>query len=312
MANHCFIFISMKNQLEFDVIIVGGSYAGLSAAMALGRSLRNVLVIDGGQPCNRQTPHSHNFLTQDGRTPREIALVGKEQVLRYETVRFLEDMAVSGRKTGTGFEIDTQSGETHTARKLILATGLRDRMSDIPGFAECWGISVVHCPYCHGYEYHGQPTGILADGEAAYHYAQLVANLTDKLLILTNGNASFTPEQAARLAKNNIPVVEKEISYLDHDHGLIHRVVFKDGSDISLKAIYSGLPNEQHSGIPEKLGCALNERGLITVDVMQKTTVEGVFAAGDNSSMFRSVASAVATGNLAGAACNKYLTEEDF
>ncbi|WP_353185384.1 NAD(P)/FAD-dependent oxidoreductase, partial [Parapedobacter lycopersici] len=302
----------MKEQQTFDVIIIGGSYAGLSAAMALGRSLRQVLIIDGGLPCNRQTPHSHNFLTQDGVAPREIADLGKSQVLQYDTVRFHDDTAVNGRKSRAGFEIDTQSGRTFMAKKLIFATGLRDIMPNIPGFAGCWGISAIHCPYCHGYEYHGQQTGILANGDAAHHYASLVSNLTRDLTVLTNGKPSFTPDQEAHLAKQHIQVVAKEVGHIDHSKGQIRQVVFKDGSVLPFTVLYAGLPQEQHSDIPGRLGCALNERGLLTVDGLQKTSVDGVFAAGDNSSMFRSVAFAVSTGNLAGAACNKELAEERF
>src|SRR5690606_26609566 len=142
----------MANNKHFDVIIIGGSYAGLSAAMALGRALRNVLIIDGGSPCNRQTPHSHNFITQDGEKPHIIAEKARTQVLQYPTIKFITGIAHSGFKTEFGFTITTKANETFEAKKLIFATGLKDNMPDIKGFSECWGISVIHCPYCHGYE----------------------------------------------------------------------------------------------------------------------------------------------------------------
>src|SRR5690554_5341159 len=151
----------MTEVKDFDVIIIGGSYAGLSSAMALGRALRNVLIIDSGLPCNRQTPHSHNFLTQDGSTPNEIATLAKQQVEKYESVRFYKGIATSGVKTVDGFEIMTDANSTFTSKKLILATGVKDIMPALPGFAACWGISIIHCPYCHGYEYRSQNTGIL-------------------------------------------------------------------------------------------------------------------------------------------------------
>src|SRR5689334_3705559 len=150
----------MKQPANFDVIIIGGSYAGLATAMALGRALRNVLVIDGGNPCNKQTPHSHNFLTNDGKTPKEIASLAKQQVRMYSTVSFLDGFATAGLKTTSGFEVQTQAGEVFTSKKLVFATGIRDVMPSIPGFAESWGISVLHCPYCHGYEVRHQKTGI--------------------------------------------------------------------------------------------------------------------------------------------------------
>ncbi len=142
----------MIDPLHFEVIIVGGSYAGLSAAMSLGRALRSVLVIDSGKPCNQQTPYSHNLITQDGRPPRQIATAAKAQVAQYPTITFYEGLAVSGVKTETGFAITTQTGDAFTAKKVIFATGLKDIMPDLAGFAACWGISILHCPYCHGYE----------------------------------------------------------------------------------------------------------------------------------------------------------------
>ena len=146
------MYWKISDMEPLDVIIVGGSYSGLAAGMALGRALRQVLIIDSGKPCNRQTPYSHNFITQDGKTPEEIATLARQQVEKYDTVTFFNGLATNGAKTENGFEIQTASGETFSAKKLIFATGIKDIMPDIEGYAECWGISVLHCPYCHGYE----------------------------------------------------------------------------------------------------------------------------------------------------------------
>lgn len=305
-------FNPMTNIRNADVIIIGGSYAGLSAAMALGRALRNVLIIDSGLPCNRQTPHSHNFITQDGERPGDIANRAREQVLRYDTVRFQHDLALHVQPTENGFEVHTQSGDRFTGSKLIFATGVKDILPDIRGFSECWGISVVHCPYCHGYEIKHERTGILANGDGAFHYARLIRNWTDDLTVFTNGESTLTQEQAERIAHHNIPVVEKEIAHLVHDNGYVQEIIFKDGSSFPLSAIYSGPTTEQHCPIPEMLGCELTEQGLIKVDMLQKTTVENVFACGDSVSPLRSVAYAVATGNMAGAAANNQMVEEAF
>lgn len=305
-------FDSMTDSKNFDVIIIGGSYAGLSAGMVLGRSLRDVLIIDSGLPCNRQTSHSHNFITQDGAKPREIAGQAKSQVLKYETVKFLKDLAVSGKKTEKGFEITTQTGSAFKAKKLVFASGIKDIMPDIMGFAECWGISVIHCPYCHGYEVKNERTGILANGDAAFHIAKLVRNLTKDLTIFTNGKALFTQEQRGKLSKHDIRVVEKEIARFNHEDGNIKQIVFNDSSTFELKAIYSRPAIEQHCKIAEILGCELNEKGLIKLDSTQKTTVAGVFACGDNSIQRRSVANAVATGNTVGTIINDALSDEEF
>lgn len=309
----------MAGNKDFEVIIIGGSYAGLSAAMALGRSLRHVLIIDSGLPCNRKTPHSHNFITQDGEKPSVIAEKAKAQVLKYGTVKFLNDFALSGKKTDNlpdgkagGFAITTQSNNEFTARKLIFATGIKDIMPSIKGVSECWGISVIHCPYCHGYEYRSQKTGIMANGERAFHIASLVNNLTDDITILTSGKADFSAEQINKLQKHHIKIIETKVSEIEHENGYLKNVVFKDGSKITFNAVYAGIPFTQHSDIPVSLGCELTEQGYIKVDTFQKTTIEGVFACGDNTAMMRSVANAIYSGNLTGAMVNKELTDEQF
>ncbi len=303
---------SMSDSQHFDVIIIGGSYSGLSAAMTLGRSLRNILIIDSGLPCNRQTPHSHNFLTQDGVPPHEIATIGKQQVARYETVKFVNDFATSGTKTKNGFKIKTAKNQNFKASKLIFATGIKDLMPEIKGFSDCWGISVVHCPYCHGYEIRNKKTGIIANGDTAFHLAPMAKNLTDDLIILTNGKATFNPEQLSKLKKNNIPIIEKEIIEIEHDNGYVKNVVFEDNSKQHFEATYAALPFEQHSDMPETLGCKLNEQGYIEVDMMNKTTIENIFASGDNCTRIRSVANAISSGNMVGAIINMELSNEHF
>ncbi len=301
----------MENK-NFDVIIAGGSYAGLSAGMSLGRSLRNVLIIDNGKPCNRQTPYSHNFVTHDGKTPGEIAQLAKKDVEKYNTVHFYNGTVVNTQKTTEGFEVKISSGEQFSTKKLIIASGVKDMMPEIPGFAECWGISILHCPYCHGYEVKNEVTGILSNGDMAYEFSKLIFNLTKKLTILTNGKAAFTEEQTEKLNQNKITVNEDEIDKIHHENGSIRKIVFKNGKEISLQALYAKIPFEQNINVSADLGCELTEQGFIKVDAMQKTNVPGVFACGDNVTMMRSVANAVAQGNFAGAVVNKELSDEEF
>lgn len=302
----------MTDNKIFDVIIIGGSYAGLSAALALGRSLRNVLIIDSGKPCNIQTPHSQNFLTQDGKPPREISSVAKADVEKYETVIFYKGIAISGTKTENGFEIATNANDKFTAKKLIFATGIKDTMPDIKGFSECWGISIVHCPYCHGYENRFKNTGIIANGQKAYHLATMVGNLTKNLTILTNGKADFTIEQLEKLSKHQIKIIENQISEIEHKDGKLQNLVFQDGTKIPFDVAYGVIPFSQHSDIPVSLGCELTEDGYIKIVAFQKTTVPNIFACGDNSNMLRSVANAVSSGNIAGAVANGELVQEQF
>jgi thioredoxin reductase len=297
---------------KFDIIIIGGSYSGLAAGMAVGRALKQTLVIDSGKPCNRQTPHSHNFITHDGRTPAEIAALARQQVEKYETVSFFSGLVVNGAKTKNGFSVQTEAGETFAAKKLIFATGIKDIMPRLPGFAECWGISVIHCPYCHGYEVRNEKTGILANGDPGFEYATMISNWTKDLTLFTNGNSTFTAEQAAKLAEHNIKVVEKEIQSLNHTSGQLQYLVFKDRTIHPLKALYARVPFEQHSAVPQALGCELTEDGYIQIDAFQKTSVPGIFACGDNTTRMRAVASAVGTGTTAGMMANKEIVMEEF
>ncbi|UFH33253.1 NAD(P)/FAD-dependent oxidoreductase [Chryseobacterium sp. C-71] len=300
------------NTEQYEVIIIGGSYSGLSAAMALGRSLRKTLVIDSGKPCNEQTPHSHNFLTHDGSSPAEISTIAKSQVEEYDTVKFYNGKAISTQKTDFGFEITTEKGEKFNSKKLIIATGIIDEVPNIKGFQESWGISLIHCPYCHGYEYKGKKTGIIANGDKAVHISSLVKNLTEDVTILTRGKANFTSEQLEKLKNNQIDIIETEISELKNENGYVKSLVFDDGKEIDFEAVYGAFPFKQHSEIPKDLGCDFTEMGHIKTDMFQKTNVPGLFVCGDNSSMMRSVSNAVMTGNVAGAIVNMELVTDCF
>lgn len=301
----------MENK-HFDTIIIGGSYAGLSAAMALGRSKRHVLIIDDNNPCNRQTPYSHNFITHNGEKPAAIKVKALEQVLKYDTVRLQEGTALTGAKTDKGFEITTAAGDIFSADRLLFATGVTDIMPDIKGLAECWGISVLHCPYCHGYEVKDSPLGIIANGEMAFEYSRMIHHWSKDLVLFTNGKADLTEEQIAILHQHNITIIDDEIKELHQDNGHLNSVIFQNGKKHPLNAIFYRAAIRQHCNIPEQLGCELNKQGLIAIDDFQHTSVAGIYAAGDNSAMFRSVAIATAAGTMAGAILNKELIEERF
>ena len=301
----------MANNI-FDVIIIGGSYSGLSAGLTLGRSLRSTLIIDSGKPCNRQTPHSHNFLTQDRKTPQEISKIAREQVKKYSTIEFYDGLAINAWKTEVGIEVVTEKGDLFKGKKLIIATGMKDIFPKIKGFSDCWGISIIHCPYCHGYEFRNQKTGIWANDDHAFHMTPLVYNLTSNLSILTSGKANFSEDQSDKFKQNNINVIESEIIEIEHINGHVKTVIFDNGKKMDFDAIYAKLPVEQHSDIAESLGCVINEQGYITVDEYKKTTTKNVFACGDNTTYFRSISNAVFNGNIAGAIANMELSTEMF
>lgn len=303
---------TMTDANRFDAIIIGGSYAGLSAALALGRSMRKVLIIDSGKPCNRQTPQAHNFLTQDGQTPKQVSEIAKNQILKYDTVRFHNGLAVSGIKTANGFEIKLQSGEVFESKKILFATGVADQMPEIKGFSECWGISILHCPYCHGYEIRENNIGIMANGDMAFEMCRLINHWSKNLTLFTNGKSTLTAEQAGKIKEHRIQVVENEISEFEHIKGNMKNILFKDGSKIPITAVFTRIGFKQHSDIPKEIGCAMTEQNFIKVDSFNRTTVGGVFAAGDNTSLFRAISVATAAGTLAGSFMNKELIDEAF
>jgi thioredoxin reductase len=302
----------MEQQQKYDVIIVGGSYAGLSAAMSLGRSLRKVLVIDSGTPCNKNTPHSHNFLTNDGSTPCDITERALDQILKYPTVSFVNGYVTDVEQEDELFNVVVQDTTTYTSRRVLFATGVIDTIPNIDGFAECWGISILHCPYCHGYEVKDQKLGILGNGDQGFELAKTISHWSKELILFTNGTSTLTPEQVLQLNKHNIVIVENDIESIIQQEGQIQQLSFKDAQPETLNALFTQLPFIQQCNIPEKLGCQMTDKGFIKIDKCLETSVPGVFAAGDCLTLFRTVANAVASGNKVGAIINKQFIDEEF
>lgn len=298
--------------MDFDVIIIGGNYAGLSAALALGRARRNVLVIDAGKPCNRQTPHAHNFLTHDGESPANISAKAKADVLKYPTIRFLEGMVSSTKKEQNHFSVQLESGRSFQARKLLIATGLKDVLPDIEGFADCWAISVIHCPYCHGYEFKDEKIGLFMNGDHAFEMARTLWNWNKDLTLLTNGISQLTVEQTERLKSRSIPIIEDEIAAFEHENGMLKSVVFRGNKRLPLKAVYARGEIMQHLNFETQLGLSITNLNTIKVDEQQRTNVDGIYAAGDCTTLMRTLSVAAASGTLAGVMINKELTGEDF
>jgi len=296
---------------NYEVIIVGGSYAGLSAAMALGRALRKVLVIDNGMPCNRYTPHSHNFITQDGETPYDIFQKAKSQVLAYPTVAFQENTVLKVLKTEEGFEVKT-SDDSFFAKKIILATGIKDIFPDIKGFEDCWGKSILHCPYCHGYEVRNQQIAVVGNGEIGYDFAKLIYQWSTNIVLLTDGKSTLSEEQTNKLIAKGIRVIENKIEEYYHSNGQVTYVKLSGKMELVVDAVFARIPFQQSTIFAQDLGCNMLPSGYIQVDEMQRTSVKGVYAVGDSTSMMRSVSVAVATGTKAGAMINKELIEAEF
>lgn len=302
----------MEETTAYDVIIIGGSYAGLSAAMTLARSLRTVLLIDSDTPCNRNSPHAHNLIGFDGEPPAQIAAKAREQVLKYHTVTFVTGRAKAVSGYDNEFEVSIDDGQSFLTKKIVLATGVTDIIPEIPGFSACWGKTVIHCPYCHAYEIRGKKIGVFAHGQAGFEMARLMRQWTNDIALLCNGNEPFTFEELRILKNKDIPVFPDTVAEIRHRDGQLTEAVFGNGHAEQFDAIYARAGVRQSTMIPIDMGCELDDHGFIVVDHSQRTTIKGVFAAGDNTMAMRSLARSIAAGNTAGMCVNHELLNEDF
>ncbi|TPM27136.1 NAD(P)/FAD-dependent oxidoreductase [Mesorhizobium sp. B2-3-5] len=296
--------------MQYDLAVVGGSFAGLSAAIQAARARRNVVVIDAGQPRNRFAAHSHGFLGQDGRTPGAILDDARRQLLAYPTARLVNARADRAVANGSSdFEITTDGGDTFGAARLVLATGVRDILPEVPGLAVQWGKTVLHCPYCHGYEVSGGPLGVLATGPMSMHQAQLIADWGD-VTLFGNGQIEPDAEQMLALESKNVRFEPAIVSELREDGtgGLI--VHLDGGRKAGVRALFTAPRNTMASPLAEQLGCGFKDGLLgpvISVDDRQQTTVPGVYAAGDAARAMHNIAFAVSGGTFAGVCAHQSL-----
>ena len=296
--------------MSFDAIVIGGSYAGLSATLTLARARRRVLVIDAGQRRNRFSEHAQNFFGQDGRPPAAIIDDARTQIAAYPTVTFADIAAERVAQVAGGFAVALVDGTHHTAARLILATGMVDELPSIPGLPERWGRSVLHCPYCHGYEVAGGRLGVLAAGPLSVHHAQLIAEWGD-VTLLTNDTLALDTEQRATLTARGIAIEEGAINTLVGDAPALAGVKLCSGHVVSLDALFIVTRLRPANDFAASLGCALDDGPLgpvVRVDAFGQTTVSGVLAAGDAATgMGHSIAAAVANGQMAGLATHRSL-----
>jgi thioredoxin reductase len=301
----------------YDALVVGGSWAGLSAAMQLVRARRQVLVVDAGRPRNRFARTSHGFLGQDGRTPAEILETARAQVLTYPTAEFRADEAtgaVPAAAAGDGaFEVALASGAAARARRLVLATGIVDELPDLPGLRERWGTSVLHCPYCHGYEVAGGRLGVLAVGETSVHQALLLPDWSADVTLFTNGTFEPTDVHRDALAARGVRVVSRPVVGLVGDGPALAGVRLDDpegGEVIGLDALFTASRTRMASPLAEHLGCAFDEGPfgpVVRTDARKETTVRGVYAAGDAARAPHNATWASADGVTAGIAAHQSL-----
>ncbi|MBO0131405.1 NAD(P)/FAD-dependent oxidoreductase [Agrobacterium burrii] len=289
--------------MKFDVIIIGGSYAGLSAALQLGRARKNVLVVDAGKRRNRFASHSHGFLGQDGKAPGEIVAEARRQIERYKTIEWAEGSVTDVEGSSGDFVVEIDGRRRESAARLILAMGVTDELPDIAGLKERWGSSVFHCPYCHGYELDQGKIGVIAASPMAIHHALMLPDWGETTFFT---NVIFVPDedQAALLSARGVRVEKDRIAEIAGHAD----VVLADGRSIALAGLFTQPKLRITSDWIGKLGCSVEEGPMgssIITDAMKQTTARGVFACGDVARPAGSVALAVGDGAMAGAAAHR-------
>lgn len=297
---------------NLDVLIVGGGPAGLTAALTLARGGRIVMVCDDGHPRNARASHMQNFPSRDGTPPAEFRDQIKKDLAKYEHVSFNNKGVQSITKNNLQFEVVLNDQTKLSSKKIILAHGVRDILPDLPGVNEIFGKSLFFCPYCHGYEHKNQPLALLGNGDFIIHMSAIVSGLTNDLKIFTNGPATIPKEQLQHLEKKNIEVIEDEIESFIHEGDNLQAIRLKNNKIIPRLFAFTHANFKLRSDLGILLGCELTEMGLYKIDEMGKTSVHGVYAAGDIVGMRHSVLMACNSGQLAAASTNYEILSERF
>lgn len=296
----------------YDVIIVGGGPAGLSAALMLGRSRRRVLVCDTGRPRNAASRAMHGFLSRDGMAPQEFLAVARDQLRQYDTVELRHAEVVEAAcRPDARFHVALADGSTFTARKLLIATGVIDNLPPIPGFAELYGRGVFHCPYCDGWEVRDRPLAVYGRGARGLGLSLELTGWSRDLVLCTDGPAEIDVEGRARLARNGIRVREERLVCLEGREAL-ERVVFASGEPLPRQALFFTTGQTQQSALAVNLGCEFNEKGTVRTGKYESTHLAGLYVAGDASRAVQWVVVAAAEGAEAAFAINTDLLREDL
>lgn len=294
---------------DSEVLIVGGGPAGLGAAMALGRLRRSALVCDDFRPRNLAAEHMHNFPGEEGLPPLDWRKKARRDVEQYDTVRFFEGTVTSASKSDGGFDATLSGGRS--IRKIILACGILDPLPPIPGLQELWGKSAFHCPFCHGYEHRDRSLALIGDGPPALNLLAMLRGLTSRIVLLTNGKSRLEAGDRAALGRRDIRIIEHPIERVVHDGGRLKGIVVGgEQIDREVLVVANQVPFQMKCPIGDRLGCEKLENGLYKVGEGNRTSVPGVYAAGDNMTMQQTVLGAVGAGQAAGIAAVKDLSME--
>jgi thioredoxin reductase len=296
----------------FDVIIVGGGPAGLSAALILGRCLRTVLLLDNNRPRNGWSDKLSGYLTRDGIPPAGFQELAHAEIRRYETVEFKEDEVEKVRRSGTGFEVSVRSGEVYHSRKLLLATGVLDDIPKLENILNFYGKSVHLCPYCDAWELRGKPIAVYGKANRGSRFALSLRNWTSDLVLCTDGPSGLEPEERALLEKHGIPVREDPIRELKGvGHQLTH-IVFQSGEELAREALFFNTPSYIKSKLLEQLECDFSQQEGVVTGKYESTDVPGLFVAGNICRDVQLVIVAAGEGAEAAFGINTALTRESY
>jgi thioredoxin reductase len=297
----------MENQQRYDVVVVGGGAAGLSAALVLGRARRRVAVVDSGAPRNAAAAHMHGYLSRDGMPPADLLAAGRDEAAAYG-VEFIAGRVVS---IEPGFSIALADGGVLKSRRLLIATGATDELPPIPGLWKRWAKDLLHCPYCHGWEVRDQPLGVLGTSAASVEHAQLVRQWTDDLIFFTHTH-DLTDAEREQLEARDIRVVDGEVRGIVVENDRLKGVVLGDSRTLERAALFiRPVMRPCLDGLLERLGCETDDLGFVVVDTAGRTSVSGVWAAGNAANPRAQVITAAGEGSAAAISINADLVEEE-
>ena len=291
---------------RWDCIVVGGGAAGLSAALVLGRARKRTLVVDAGGQSNLTAHGIGGLLGHNGLPPAELYAAGRRELAEFPNVEVRTGQVVRAKPEGDDLVLELADGSVEGTRRVLLATGMDYRYPDVPGIEERWGGSVFHCPFCHGWEVRDRKIGVLDPSDSPAEKALLIRGWSDDVTLYTHGPAEIEPADAERLADAGIDVDERPVTGLRGSGDGLDAVTFEDGEERACAALLVAVTLHQRSPLPEQLGVELADPTKLTADSIDvgtthATSVDGVFAAGDNTSQMPSVASAIAAGSMAAA-----------
>ena len=301
----------MTRENQFDVAIVGGGPAGLSAALILGRSRRRVLLADAGHPRNAPSRALHGYLTRDGVAPATILRLGRRELARYPTVEIREAEVTAARVARGGFRLSV-GGRTAFASKLLLATGLTDDVPDVPGMREHYGRGVFHCPYCDGFEVRDRPIAVYGRGSRGRALASEILFWSANVVLLTDGPSRFSPRHRKELSDRGIAVRSDRVLRIEGNSRGVTGVVLENGPTIPAHALFFTQRARQQSPLAANLGCRFTSKGVVDTGRYQSTNVPGLFVAGDASRDVQFVIVAAAEGAEAAVRINSEMMREEL